>query len=227
MLVCHSGLSGKVTDLESTLTGIRTHRFAPQFIAGVATQGQRAGLDQQIKSLLDGFFIRPVSLDRLEEVLRTGRFQTTQTDEQGDLAPTNSQKRNNSLSILIAEDNAVNQRVAARMLEKLGCHVDIVENGIEAVAAIKEKDYTLVLMDVQMPKMDGYEATRIIRGELAERVNKVPIIALTANAMEEDRQHCLAAGMNDFLRKPMKREELQRVITRWQNLLEKPHSFPT
>lgn len=218
MLVCHTWLSREVSEIEKALSRLRAHRCAPQFIAGVSTQSQRAGLAPQIKTLVDGFLIRPVSLDMLREILQTGQFQSAEKS-----APVHSNQllTSHPLPILIAEDNEVNQKVAGRMLEKLGYKVDIVENGIEAVEAVQHGEYTLILMDVQMPQMDGFEATRIIRGEKTEHVNKVPIIALTANAMEEDKQECLAAGMDDFLRKPLKRDELQRVIAKWQKLSAK------
>jgi CheY-like chemotaxis protein len=114
--------------------------------------------------------------------------------------------------ILLAEDNAVNQRVATRMLEKLGHHVDVAANGFEAANAVAGLPYDLVLMDCQMPECDGFEATRIIR----ERGGRQPVIvALTANAMKDDRARCLAAGMDDYLSKPLKLEALTDMLQRW------------
>ncbi len=120
------------------------------------------------------------------------------------------------LRILIAEDNQVNQKVAAAMLGKLGYRADIAENGRDALEALKSGEYSLVLMDCQMPLMDGYETTRAIRSEempLALRV--IPVIAMTANAMEGDRQKCLEAGMNDYLPKPISPASLSAVLDRW------------
>jgi signal transduction histidine kinase/CheY-like chemotaxis protein len=114
--------------------------------------------------------------------------------------------------ILLAEDNAVNQRVATRMLEKLGHHADVAANGFEAANAVAGLPYDLVLMDCQMPECDGFEATRIIR----ERGGRQPVIvALTANAMKDDRARCLAAGMDDYLSKPLKLEALTDMLQRW------------
>lgn len=118
--------------------------------------------------------------------------------------------------MLVAEDNAVNQKLAARMLEKLGCRIDIAANGKEAVQMASSIDYDLVLMDCQMPELDGYAATREIRQVVTSR--HLLIIAMTANAMEGDREKCLAAGMDDYVSKPMKLEVVRDVISRWLNL---------
>ncbi|MEO8259574.1 MAG: response regulator [Acidobacteriota bacterium] len=118
--------------------------------------------------------------------------------------------------VLLAEDNQTNQMAAFRMLEMLGYQVDVAVNGLEAVAACRRVDYGIVLMDNQMPEMDGLAAAREVRTfELAQGKPPVPIIAVTANAMQGDREKCLAAGMNDYLSKPFKVAQLRQVLERW------------
>ncbi|MDO8541211.1 MAG: ATP-binding protein [Opitutaceae bacterium] len=117
------------------------------------------------------------------------------------------------LDILLAEDNAVNQKVALRFLERLGYHAKAVSNGIEAVSAMERQNFDLILMDLQMPEMDGIEATRQIRARLEPR-RQPKIIALTANAMQGDRELCVAAGMDDHISKPVKMHEIDAAIRR-------------
>ncbi len=117
-----------------------------------------------------------------------------------------------SLQLLLAEDSLVNQKLAVGLLEKHGHHVDVVSNGREAVAAVQSKEYDLVLMDVQMPEMDGLEATQAVRMREKARGGHLPIIAMTAHAMKGDRQRCLAAGMDGYVAKPVRAKELFQTI---------------
>ncbi|MFN0242818.1 MAG: PAS domain-containing protein [Planctomycetota bacterium] len=126
-----------------------------------------------------------------------------------DVASTNAGGR-----VLIAEDNVVNQRVATRFLEREGFVVDVVDDGRAALRALSERRYDLILMDCHMPELDGYEATAAIRAR--ERAGeRTPIVALTASAMKGDRERCLASGMDDFLSKPLRRDELLALLERW------------
>ena len=127
------------------------------------------------------------------------------------VAPLNS-KETHPERILLAEDNAVNQKVALHMLSRLGYRADVAANGLEVLDALQRIPYDIVLMDVQMPEMDGLEATRRIRAEAVPGKPSPWIIALTANAMEGDAQHCLEAGMDDYLGKPIKKQSLEAAL---------------
>ena len=117
------------------------------------------------------------------------------------------------LRVLVAEDNPVNQKVAMRMLSKLGCAASAVANGAEALEAVQSQEFDVVLMDCQMPEMDGFEATRRIHElGLAQRP---PILALTANAMQGDKELCAQAGMDDYLCKPVELTILGEALSRW------------
>jgi CheY-like chemotaxis protein len=118
--------------------------------------------------------------------------------------------------ILMAEDNVTNQQVALFFLRKMGLSADVVANGAEAVKTLETVPYDLVLMDVQMPEMDGYEATRVIRDPRSSVLNHaIPIIAMTAHALREERERCLQAGMNDYLSKPLNRKIFVDVLEKW------------
>ena len=127
--------------------------------------------------------------------------------------------------VLLAEDNPVNQEVARCMLESLGCRVEVASDGREALEVFSKTPCDLVLMDCQMPELDGYAVTQIIRkeemqegkdrAEQGQGVRRTPIIALTAHAMQGDREQCLAAGMDDYLSKPFNRDQLCTVLKRW------------
>ena len=159
---------------------------------------------------IDECLTRPVKQSTLFDAIATsvaGIAKPVQPTQAREALPMRTDVR-----ILVAEDNPVNQKVALRQLERLGFTADAVANGVEAVEAVSRSDYSLVLMDVQMPEMDGFAATREIRRREGARKH-VPIVALTANALAGDRERCLEAGMDDYLQKPFSEGELGRVLT--------------
>jgi PAS domain S-box-containing protein len=139
---------------------------------------------------------------------------TPQADQPSDISRMLAGCAATALPILLAEDSRANQLVATTMLRKAGFRVDVAENGLQAVAAVNRRNYSLVLMDLAMPEMDGLEATGCIRALPGKR-GRIPIIAMTANVFAEDRQRCLDAGMDDYLSKPVDRQLLLKTMLRW------------
>ncbi|MCP4713474.1 MAG: response regulator, partial [Deltaproteobacteria bacterium] len=167
-----------------------------------------------------GYLQKPIMQGRLRECLAVclGLQEKGEEFEAGGIVTrhTLSEIKRRTVKLLIADDNPVNLQVALAMLKKLGYCADTAANGLEAVKALENIDYDLVLMDCQMPEMDGYEATRQIRSPESAVLNPgVPVIAMTANAMKGDREKCLEAGMDDYIAKPVKKDALAEVIERW------------
>ncbi|MGZ7081043.1 MAG: response regulator, partial [Thermoanaerobaculia bacterium] len=169
---------------------------------------------------IDACLTKPAKQSALFDAIAEALSRTSKTPRVEAVAIAEVHLRQNA-RVLVAEDNPVNQRVAARQLERLGIVADIVGNGIEAVEALSRTNYHLVLMDCQMPEMDGYEATEEIRRREGT-VRHTPVIAMTANALAGDRERCLAAGMDDYLAKPVVEIELARMLARWIPAEERP-----
>lgn len=165
---------------------------------------------------VDACLIKPVRRSALSDcLLRVTNLPISPSGIDGKVQPASvHQPPSADLPILIAEDNPINQMVAQRMLENLGYRTRVVNNGSEAVRAAESEKFALVLMDCQMPEMDGYAATRLLR-ERENGGNRLPIVALTASAMEGDAERCFAAGMDDYLTKPVSLDTLRRVVERW------------
>lgn len=167
-----------------------------------------------------GYLTKPVRASQLRRCLEMvlGRAQEGTMGLQGHIVTrhTLSEERKRSLKILLVEDDPTNRRVALGILDKLGYRADVAANGKEAVGALQRVPYDLVLMDCQMPEMDGYQATRLIRDPSTGALNpRVPVIAMTANAMQGDRAKCLEAGMDDYIAKPIRAHELASTIESW------------
>ena len=170
-----------------------------------------------------GYITKPVKLSRLLDTIMTALDAATPVIPAPPKTFSDATSCDGEHLILVAEDNAVNQKLALLQLRKLGYQAEAVNNGREAVAAAATGRHTLVLMDCQMPELDGFQATAMIRASEGGGRRRLPIIALTANAMQGDRDECLAAGMDDYLSKPVNPERLQAVIQRW---LRNPHDSP-
>ena len=125
------------------------------------------------------------------------------------------------LRVLLCDDNVINQKVALRLLQQMGYRADIAANGVEALAALDRQPYDLIFMDVMMPEMDGLEATRLIRerqkqpAQFPNYKSPIIIVAMTASAMQGDREKCLAAGMDDYVAKPVRLEDVRTIVERW------------
>jgi CheY-like chemotaxis protein len=213
------GLTGY--EVASILHGIPQARGSTVFLLSSANQPQRSNL-QDIG--VSGYLLKPVTQDELRSALQQALGQSL---AKGQAAPAPAPSGPSALdhtdfNILLAEDNPVNQKLAVRLLEKLGHRVTIASHGQEVLDFIERQPFDLVLMDVQMPVMDGLEATQQIRArEIANKLPRQPILAMTAHAMEGDRELCLNAGMDGYVTKPFKLEALVDEMERVTALLNK------
>jgi CheY-like chemotaxis protein len=180
-----------------------------------------AANESHVKNMgFSGYLNKPVRQSELFDLLATvlGRAAVTENRRivnipEIDAVPVSKKQ---DIQILLVEDNPTNQVVALAMLKKLGYKAKVTSNGREAITALQNTQYDIILMDCQMPEMDGFEATRRIRqGESGRKYINVPIIAMTAHAMKGDKELCLEAGMNDYLAKPVKSQELSKLIAQW------------
>lgn len=162
---------------------------------------------------VDGYISKPVGQDELRECLLGVARQSRQADADTVQTANAGGEQDSGVRVLLAEDNLVNQDVARAMLSSFGCDVHVAMNGREALDALQTRKFDIILMDCQMPVMDGYEATLAIRAhESTESVGHIPIVAVTANVLPEDRDKCIAAGMDDFLSKPFTVDKLRNTI---------------
>ncbi len=182
----------------------------------ITAYGREEVMRQAELAGLDGFLIKPVSPSTLfDAVIRVlnqgGNGKGGRTVKLGE--------QQLSGQVLLVEDNLINQQVAQEILSDMGVNVDVVGNGWEALDAIHNRDYDLVLMDIQMPEMDGYQTTRMIRSD--QRYARLPVIAMTAHAMSGERERCLEAGMNEHIPKPIDPPQLFTTLSRWLRVTDK------
>jgi signal transduction histidine kinase/DNA-binding LacI/PurR family transcriptional regulator/DNA-binding response OmpR family regulator/HPt (histidine-containing phosphotransfer) domain-containing protein len=182
----------------------------------LTSMGQRGDASRLEELGCSGYLLKPLRQHLLYDALVAVVGQKTSIGEPSRLITrhTLSEAKRQGLRILLAEDNPVNQKLAVILLQKAGFSVDTVENGSLAVMRVKDGRYNAVLMDVQMPEMDGFEATGQIRAA-EETGQHIPIIAMTAHALKGDRERCLAAGMDDYISKPLDPKALLKVLDRW------------
>lgn len=214
---------------EHILSLIKPHILHKTTQMVLVTSGAEKGDSQDAKHLgFNGYFSKPIATSVLAQGLS---ILANAVSHEGNIpfVTRYSVKEQNALEvsrsvqhipggskILVAEDNKVNQMVAAKLLEKYGCTVIIANNGLEAYELVQKHSIDIILMDCQMPIMDGYEATKKIKALMAKKaIHPAPIIALTAHAMAGDREVCLAAGMDEYISKPIRQEELEKVLLSW------------
>ncbi len=210
-------------------------RYTDTVLVLATSAGQRSDEGKSAEVGFRGYLVKPIQGPELGNVLatvcNTKRMAETdlitrhtvmeyEVEEQApndlaEIVPAVVKPDHPNLSVLVAEDNAVNQIIAVRMLEKWNCDVDVADNGQKAVEMSAVKDYDLVFMDCQMPILDGYEATGEIRKREQNTQQHLPIVAMTANAMKGDREKCIEAGMDDYLSKPISMEDCREMLERW------------
>jgi signal transduction histidine kinase/DNA-binding response OmpR family regulator len=179
-------------------------------LTSAATRGDSARCR---KLGISGYLIKPVKQSELLDAIMLSLGATTKEKEPVPLITRHTiRESRRGLHILLAEDNIINQKVAVHILERYGHKVIVAKNGQEVLQALKKENFDLILMDVQMPKMDGFAATASIREKEKKTGSHIPIIAMTAHAMKGDRERCLDSGMNDYIAKPLKAEHLTKTI---------------
>jgi len=203
------------SDSESVLPQLRNAQNAPLQIVLLAALNHAYSRHHVQEMGCQGLLFKPIRQQALYQCLAELLVAKTPVAEKGYKPEPARTQSPRSARILLVEDNPINRKVAFNLLQKVGYQVDCAENGAQALTAIQEQAYDLVLMDVQMPVMDGLEATTRIRTLESQTQHHTPIIAMTAHAFREDVQRCLAAGMDDYLSKPLKPEALYAALDHW------------
>jgi len=210
--------------LSAAIKATPAHAAIPLVI--LTSLGQRGHAAAALAAGVAGYLTKPVREAHLKRCLATVLSGGSAAGDPASLSPgktarplvtrhTLIEARSHARArILLAEDNEVNQRIAVKILERIGCRVDVAVNGVKALEALDSTRYDLVLMDCQMPELDGFEATRLLREREGDG-HRTPVVAMTANAMSGDRERCLEAGMDGYLTKPVRPDELTAAISQW------------
>jgi two-component system, sensor histidine kinase and response regulator len=199
---------------------VRSIRSQPEFtdmrVVGMMSMSKRSSMNRSQVQEFNGYLLKPVKRAQLREVLENVLgLSTNRTSKRrtGGLIARRTEDPQ-ALNILLVEDNEINQKMTRALLVRQGHNVDVTGTGPEALQAMENKPYNIVLLDVQMPDMDGFEVTRRLRMREGS-TQHTPIIALTAHAMPEDRQRCLSAGMDDYVAKPIDPQKVLQILDRW------------
>jgi CheY-like chemotaxis protein len=203
-------------------------RFQGAIIMMVTSGSQRGDASRCRALRIAAFLVKPIVEAELLAAISTALGQGAEAAEQPSalVTPHSLREGPRCLRLLLAEDNPVNQVVAVRLLQKSGHNVTLVSNGREALRRLETEDFDLVLMDVQMPEMDGFDTARAIRAKEEATGQHVPIIAMTAHAMKGDRERCLQAGMDGYVAKPIRLAELSQAIAQLVRHADSPPAAP-
>jgi CheY-like chemotaxis protein len=188
---------------------LKLPRCASLPLVMLSSAGLKGDAQRATEAGIVGYLTKPIARDDLMQVL--ARILNVNTTEQAALVTSHSIREEQVLlNVLLVEDHLINQKLAITLLERWGHHVEVADNGQIALDKLASQQFDVILMDMMMPVMDGIEATRRIRAQ--ETIRRIPIIAMTANAMEADRERCIEAGMDDYLSKPIKAQELRQIL---------------
>jgi CheY-like chemotaxis protein len=183
----------------------------PIFVMMLTSSGQRTDAQQCRAAGIGSYIVKPIRALELHDLLARALDHFAPADVQTQSVRSEPDSPHSGMNILLAEDNAVNQMVMQRLLNKRGHRVVIAANGRAALEIFQHEPFDLIFMDVQMPEMDGLQATQAIRRH-EQQATRTPIVALTAHAMSGDRERCLQAGMDDYITKPVNPKELDEIL---------------
>jgi CheY-like chemotaxis protein len=190
----------------------RTPQVASTSVVMLSSGGSRGDTERCHQLKIVSSLSKPVRRSELQAAVLDVRGLSVAAANPGNTNPAQNHQPDKGLHILLAEDNRVNREVASRFLKKMGHTLVIAENGREALTKLSQESFDLVLMDVQMPELDGITATQLIREEEKSTGLHIPIVAMTAHAMTGDRERCKAAGMDGYVSKPVKASDLEAAI---------------